>query len=188
MAIARPITKTLISTTAWGVPVTDELNRLTDRVAWLDAHWANIAKGQVAYTLQSADMTVTDTAVNYLFTATGVPTEVGRAYRIDFSVTCYSTAADNVVACRVYEGGVGGTSVADVRFIVPCIGNSNLYQTVEYSRNWIPANPGTPVNMSVGVQKSGSSTGNFTFLARSGAASAAPFIRITDVGPINPVP
>ena len=29
MAIARPITSTIISTVGWGIPVTDELNRLT---------------------------------------------------------------------------------------------------------------------------------------------------------------
>lgn len=36
MAIAPPITKTKISTTAWGIPITNEVNRLTSEAARLD--------------------------------------------------------------------------------------------------------------------------------------------------------
>lgn len=52
MAIARPVTKTIISTTAWGIPITDEVNRLSplvDRVqatAWTTLPLTN---GWVSY-------------------------------------------------------------------------------------------------------------------------------------------
>lgn len=43
MAIARPVTRTIVSTTDWGIPVTDEVNRLT---AWQQAQvptvWWNV--------------------------------------------------------------------------------------------------------------------------------------------------
>lgn len=47
MAIARPTTKTIISTTGWGVPITDEVNRLSPIVdgrtptAWTAVVFAN---------------------------------------------------------------------------------------------------------------------------------------------------
>lgn len=44
MAIDRPVTKTIISTVAWGIPITDEVNRLT---AWQQAN-AKVAWGHVA--------------------------------------------------------------------------------------------------------------------------------------------
>lgn len=44
MAITRPVTRTIISTTAWGVPVTDEVNRLTAAVAALTpGPWTDFA-------------------------------------------------------------------------------------------------------------------------------------------------
>jgi hypothetical protein len=62
MAIVRPTTKTLISTTNWGIPITDEVNRLTPLVdnktptAWVPITlmngWTNFdanAYGVLAY-------------------------------------------------------------------------------------------------------------------------------------------
>lgn len=46
MAINRPITKTIISTTAWGIPITDEVNRiasLTD--SRTPTVWTNLTLG-----------------------------------------------------------------------------------------------------------------------------------------------
>lgn len=37
MAITRPVTKTIISTTDWGIPITDEVNRLTTVAAGITA-------------------------------------------------------------------------------------------------------------------------------------------------------
>lgn len=55
MAILRPVTKTLISSSSWGIPITDEVNRLTPLVdgakagAWqamaLANGWANFNGG-----------------------------------------------------------------------------------------------------------------------------------------------
>lgn len=45
MAISRPTTKTIISTSGWGVPITDEVNRMTPLViaptAWVNASYLN---------------------------------------------------------------------------------------------------------------------------------------------------
>jgi hypothetical protein len=44
MAINSPTTKTVISTTAWGVPITDEVNRLTGvAAANTPTPWTNLA-------------------------------------------------------------------------------------------------------------------------------------------------
>ena len=43
MAIARPVTKTIISTTGWGIPVTDQVNANTTAIAALQpGAWANV--------------------------------------------------------------------------------------------------------------------------------------------------
>lgn len=59
MAINRPITKTIISTTAWGIPITDEVNRiasLTDSrtpTTWTNLTlvngWANLGGGNETF-------------------------------------------------------------------------------------------------------------------------------------------
>jgi len=59
MAIVRPVTKTLISVPNWGVPITDEVNRLTTLTgsnvpsAWTNATllngWSNHADGGLQY-------------------------------------------------------------------------------------------------------------------------------------------
>lgn len=44
MAIAKPVTKTLISTTAWGIPITDQVNANTAAIAAnVPTAWANLA-------------------------------------------------------------------------------------------------------------------------------------------------
>lgn len=55
MAITRPVTKTLISTTAWGIPITDQVNTNTTDIAalkptaWISATlmngWTNYGGG-----------------------------------------------------------------------------------------------------------------------------------------------
>jgi len=43
MAIARPITKSIISTTAWGIPITDQVNaNTTDIAALKPTAWTNL--------------------------------------------------------------------------------------------------------------------------------------------------
>jgi hypothetical protein len=43
MAINRPVTRTIISTTDWGVPITDEVNRLTTwQLAQVPTVWYNV--------------------------------------------------------------------------------------------------------------------------------------------------
>lgn len=43
MAIIRPVTKTIISSLGWGIPITDEVNRLTTVVASLQpTPWAGL--------------------------------------------------------------------------------------------------------------------------------------------------
>lgn len=48
MAIARPVTRTTISTTGWGIPITDEVNRLTDANARYGGHWRRQAAQAIA--------------------------------------------------------------------------------------------------------------------------------------------
>lgn len=44
MAILRPVTKTLISSSSWGVPITDEVNRLSPLVdGRTPTAWTNVA-------------------------------------------------------------------------------------------------------------------------------------------------
>jgi hypothetical protein len=43
MAINRPTTKTIISTNGWGIPITDEVNRLTTwQLAQVPSAWTNL--------------------------------------------------------------------------------------------------------------------------------------------------
>lgn len=43
MSIARPVTRTIVSTTDWGIPVTDEVNRLTAwQLAQVPTPWYNV--------------------------------------------------------------------------------------------------------------------------------------------------
>lgn len=48
MAITKPVTKTLISTTAWGIPITDAVNANTDDVASLKAWRAAFGSASLA--------------------------------------------------------------------------------------------------------------------------------------------
>lgn len=57
MAIVRPVTKTLISVPNWGVPITDEVNRLTDlSIANAPTPWitATLTNGWVNFDARAA--------------------------------------------------------------------------------------------------------------------------------------
>lgn len=56
MAILRPVTKTLISSSSWGIPITDEVNRLTPLVdAAKPTAWTNLTL-QNGWTASTASM------------------------------------------------------------------------------------------------------------------------------------
>jgi len=59
MAIVRPVTKTLISVPNWGVPITDEVNRLTDLTT------SNVPTAWTTVTLINGWVHDTNNAVQY---------------------------------------------------------------------------------------------------------------------------
>lgn len=81
MAITRPTTKTIISTTGWGIPITDEVNRMTPYVASTNPK-GFIQKKTVGTT--SGGYTAAfewGTALNFT-----IPATVGRRYSFVYRV------------------------------------------------------------------------------------------------------
>lgn len=106
MAITRPVTKTLISTTQWGIPITDEVNRLTDwQTLNRNVPWGRIASVQVAAPQNGIGAAAT-TIITCPFTAVA-----GRYYRASLAnLKLYSNSAG---ICDVYIN-VDSTSYASI--------------------------------------------------------------------------
>lgn len=83
MAIARPVTKTIISTTGWGIPVTDQVNTNTTDIA----------------NLKTSTQVTAWTAVTFLNSWTN--------YGSPYQLTQYRKRGDMVDIRGVVKGGAG---------------------------------------------------------------------------------
>lgn len=127
MAIQRPITKTLISTVGWGIPVTDEVNRLS---AWQLANprvpWGVIASATVTTSqsgIGASATPITGMAVTFTVVA-------GRLYQI---------SAGGLILLS------GGSGIADI-LITDSLGNqfAKMTQHLVGVQFWSPGTLQTP--------------------------------------------
>lgn len=105
MAITRPVTRTIISTTAWGVPITDQVNADADWIAsqkptaWIPLALQNGATATIASSYRKVgDMVQLRGTVQTTAGSTGAPAfaVLPASYRppiaLDFSVVYYSSS------------------------------------------------------------------------------------------------
>ena len=123
MAITRPVSRTTISTVGWGIPITDEVNRLTDATAVTP--WANctLQNGWTVYGTFGARYRKVGDMVHLFGGVTGgtitstitiLPAGFRPAIMSQFVGASY---APNVANLEIGTDGVLWLYAGDVRFI-----------------------------------------------------------------------
>jgi len=140
MAINRPITKTIISTTAWGIPITDEVNRiasLTDgrtptvlTTATLKNGWTQMSGNPIQYR-KSGDLVQIRGRANH---ANGVAWQA--IFTLPAGFTWPNTDSGSFAVTGV-NAGAWGTSVIQIASdgnVVPAVnGNTAFSFTLSFS-------------------------------------------------------
>lgn len=107
MAITRPVSRTTISTTDWGIPVTDELNRLTTwQLAQVPTPWVNVTfqNGWTVWTGNTSYRKIGDMVYIRGTAASGavgttiftLPTTFRPPAQLQFLQTSWATAFANI--------------------------------------------------------------------------------------------
>lgn len=167
MAIQRPITKSLISTTGWGIPITDEVNRLS---AWQLAN-PKVAWGRIVHASQpNAQNSIATSPVDIAGLSATFVAVVGRYYQIHVGgLILYATGA-GVFDLYVTDGA--NTQLAKGNIQRDAAG----WMTMVLSTPPMTFTPG-----SVTVKARASMSTNAVNTAQGGNGMS--FITVMDVGP-----
>lgn len=97
MAINPPVSHTVISTAAWGIPITDEVNRLS---AWQAAN-SKVSQGRIAHAIVTASQNGLGTSyVDITGLAVTFNVLAGRYYQVTVSgVIAYANSVGTVDMC-----------------------------------------------------------------------------------------
>lgn len=139
MAIARPITKTVISTTDWGFPITDEINRLTLLTDRMGGTWRR-ASGQ--------------TVPNITTTTIGFDTEIedthGFATPVWTTLTMPAgTAGIYAMSANAWVAGEGGSVAIVVSSLSGMASPSGRANAVD---GWCTVSMSLPLTVGVTIQ------------------------------------
>ena len=118
MPITRPVTKTIISTTQWGIPITDEVNALRTELdalrptVWtnvtLQNGWTNVGGQQAMQYRKIGDVVY----LRGLIGGGTIPSIFGLlpvGFRppvsLSFAIRCWTGSADAIACVNIYTNG-----------------------------------------------------------------------------------
>ena len=175
MAIPIPVTKTRISTTNWGIPITNEVNRLTPLVDKHETNWPRVAYFKTTTPQSGFDGTQ---RLSSLAATTTFQVKPTNAYLVAAGFMFLSNPAEMwTLSLKTIAGGTipAGTNLLDANYFMASTGVHP--QWCDPRMIYVPSVVGTLAVGVHAVRSQGSATGQMAHTANSPG-----YIYIADMG------